>query len=142
MLDPVSILRHVDMDATPLRIEMLQAMATADRPIPAKALLEAVRLRQPINKVTLYRNLDLFVEKGLVDKVHPGEKDKAARYCVRPRRATGPHGHFYCTRCGEMECLNESCLMEAISTCGRSFQHRIDHVELRLEGICKHCLDS
>lgn len=141
-IDPVSTLRRAELDATPLRIEMLQALAIAERPIAAKDLLEAVRLRQPINKVTLYRNLDLFVEKGLADKVHPGEKDKAARYCLRSSCASGPHGHFYCTRCGDMACLDDDCLTEAMAACGRRFPHRIDYVELRLEGVCAGCLEG
>ena len=98
MNDPLSLLHHADLDPTPLRIELLQVLGNAHRPLAARELLETVRQRQHINKVTLYRNLDLFAERGLISKVHAGEKDNAARYCLRHSPHEAPHVHFYCKR--------------------------------------------
>ncbi|MCA1944350.1 MAG: transcriptional repressor [Desulfovibrio sp.] len=139
MNDPLSVLHHAGLEPTPLRIELLQALALAHRPLSARELLDDVRQRQPINKVTLYRNLDMFAERGLITKVHAGEKDNAARYCLRHGSHEAPHVHFYCRRCGEMECLDDPGMRETIAACHFDGDRRIEDMELRLEGVCGAC---
>lgn len=142
MTDPITALHRAGLDPTPLRVELLQALANAHRPLAARDLLDDVRQRQHINKVTLYRNLDLFLERGLITKVHAGEKDNAARYCLRHGAHEAPHVHFYCKRCGEMECLDAPVVHDvrtALAACQLDDERHIEDVELRLEGVCGAC---
>ncbi|GAB7079976.1 Fur family transcriptional regulator [Megalodesulfovibrio paquesii] len=142
MIDVLTVLHHAGLDPTPLRVELLHVLAQAHRPVSAREMLDEVRQRHHINKVTLYRNLDLFMERGLISKVHAGEKDNAARYCLRHGAHDAPHVHFYCKRCGEMECLDELAVRdvrEALAACQLDGERHIEDVELRLEGVCGAC---
>lgn len=143
MNDPITALHRVGLEPTPLRVELLRVLAEAHRPLAARDLLDDVRQRHHINKVTLYRNLDLFLEHGLITKAHAGEKDNAARYCLRHGSQQTPHVHFYCKRCGEMECLDAPGMRDVLAACHLDGDERhIEDAELRLEGLCGACSHS
>ena len=51
-----------------------------------------------------------------------------------------PHPHFYCKRCGQMNCLNPESLPIDTDPLSKTFPGRIDKVEVRVDGICKNCI--
>ena len=50
-----------------------------------------------INRVTVYRILDLLVDHGVVDRLSTG--GRAAYYGLAPNEYHKPHPHFYCKSC-------------------------------------------
>lgn len=139
-MDSQTALARLDaarLDPTPQRARVLELLAATQRPLAAREILDALRRDQPINKVTLYRILDLFVERQLAQKVHGGEKETAARYCLRQGPAM--HGHFYCRGCGSLECLVDRRLSLAVQDCLRDWPFRVEAVDIRLEGLCPAC---
>ncbi|MBW2074190.1 MAG: transcriptional repressor [Deltaproteobacteria bacterium] len=128
------------VDPTPLRQAVLRSIGEESRPLAAVEIIAAVRDQMSINKVTLYRILDLLVDRGLVKRLSAG--DRAFRYGMGETRHHPEHPHFVCSQCGVMECLEPDLLPAGI----RKFQIKgkriIKHVDVRFEGICESCLKA
>ena len=69
-------LEHAGLEATPRRIAVLKALAALPHAPAAQELLGAVRRTTRMDKVTLYRTLDLLVEAGILQR-HSGEIGRA-----------------------------------------------------------------
>ncbi len=118
----VQTLHDAGLDPTEARLRILSAFPDAPRAVSAPELLEHLRKSGPFDKVTLYRTLDSFAEKGVVQRHNAA--DRTFRYCVPPE-GNNVHGHFFCTQCGAMECLltnmpplSATALLDAIAKLG------------------------
>ena len=131
------MLSRADIEPTPLRLLVAHLLATEGRALPASDLLALARGQQRVNKVTLYRILELFVEKGLAQRHSSG--DRARRYCLGPRFSGRPHCHAYCVRCGRMECLPAAEGLVDISALGTDLAMDVVGVEVRIDGVCADC---
>lgn len=135
--DLAETLARAGVEPTAARLAVGRALFREDRAFPAADLLRAVRAEMPVNKVTLYRILDLFVEHGLANRHSCG--DRAFRYCPGPRFSGRAHGHAYCVRCGRMECLPATGQLVDVEALGRSLSMEVVGVEVRIDGICAAC---
>lgn len=131
MTQAETLLKKAGVAPTPHRAAVLTAVLEAGGATSAPELLH--HLPGKMNKVTLYRILDLLTEHHVIER-HAGP-DRSARYCMGHG-----HAHFCCTRCGAMSCLtlDRGLDMAALS---RAVGGRIDAVELRIDGVCAACLD-
>lgn len=134
---PSRMLARAGIGATPLRLAVVGAMAGAGRALPAGDILALVRRLRPANRVTLYRILDLLVEKGLARRHSAG--DRAQRYCLEPGTAGAPHGHAYCVRCGAMQCLPQGAGLADVAALGAGLAMDVLSVEVRIDGVCAVC---
>jgi Fur family ferric uptake transcriptional regulator len=125
---------------TPLREAVLRSIGDADRPLAAVEIMASVRSRMSINKVTLYRIIDLLVDKGLVRRLSAG--DRAFRYGMGETPHHHDHPHFVCTRCGAMECLGPELLPAGIKNLQTGDKRVIKRVDVRFEGICESCVKA
>ena len=123
---------------TPLRKAVFRAIGEYPRPVPAAEIMRTVRKRLSMNKVTLYRILDLLVEKGLVQRMQAG--DRAFRYGMGLTREHPEHPHFICTECGDMSCLEPDLLPEVHDKASVRDTGMIKQMEVRFRGICTSCL--
>jgi Fur family ferric uptake transcriptional regulator len=128
------------VDPTPLREAVLRSVGEEQRPLSAAEIMAAVQDRMSINKATLYRILDLLVEKGLVKRLSAG--DRAFRYGMGETQNHPDHPHFVCSACGMMECLGPHLLPSDVKNLGNKGNRVINNVELRFEGICESCLQN
>lgn len=136
--DAASMLALAGIEATPLRLAVAETLAGADHPLAAGDILAQVRQRQRVNKVTLYRILSLFVDRGLAGRHSLG--DRAFRYCLGARFSRRPHCHLRCVRCGRTLCLpaGEGLVnLAALKTAGMDLQ--VVGVEVRIDGVCPDC---
>lgn len=135
-MDGPDILKHGGLAATAKRLLVVQALAASGGPLTPQELLAA--LGERLNRVTLYRILDLLVEHGLVTRHNAGER--AFRYCLR--QGAAGHAHFTCTRCGHTECLDSRPLEAGLSELLAHLPMRVDSAEVRFGGICQGCLGN
>ena len=56
---------------------------------------------------------------GLVERISTG--GRAAYFGLAPNEHHRPHPHFYCKRCGQMECLNPESLTLDSDAFGKTF---------------------
>ena len=108
--------------------------ATTTHP-SAEWVYENVRTQMPdISLATVYRNLSLFKEQGLITSL--GTVNGVERFDGN----TEPHVHFICTQCGGVQDLPEISVPEELnSAVARSSGGRVDNCQLSFTGICGEC---
>ena len=108
--------------------------ATTSHP-SAEWVYENVRTQMPdISLATVYRNLSLFKEQGLIRSL--GTVNGVERFDGN----TEPHVHFICTQCGGVQDLPEISVPEELnSAVARSSGGRVDNCQLSFTGICGEC---
>ena len=102
------ILKKFNLYDTASRSDILKVL------VSSKLALSVVEIRkmleQDCDRVTLYRNLKLFTEKGILHQIHiDGQVSKYVLpdSIVKPETTYTEHLHFKCTRCNEVKCLTE-----------------------------------
>ena len=133
-----NLLKASELEVTPNRLRILEIIGGNTCPLSAADILQTLQRETAVNRVTVYRILDLLVERGLVERLSTG--GRAFYYGLAPSPQHPSHPHFYCKNCGQMDCLDANSL--ALDTGGlqKTFAGQIDKVEIRLDGICKNCL--
>lgn len=134
------MLSSVDLGATPNRLRVLEVIGNNSYPLSASDIYKTLERSNTINRVTVYRILDRLVDQGLVDRLSTG--GRAAYYGLAPNEHHQPHPHFYCKVCGQMDCLAPESLSIETRAMQKTFPGRIDKVEVRVDGICKNCLNK
>jgi Fur family ferric uptake transcriptional regulator len=86
-----------------------------------------------MNRVTLYRILDLLVERGVAARHNAGER--SFRYCLG--RGVHGHSHFHCNRCGQTQCLDSRLLEPGLSRILSGLPMRVEMAEVTLGGSAR-----
>lgn len=132
------LLKSAALEPTPNRRRVLEVVGNSRFPLSAADIYQTLEPRHAINRVTVYRILDLLVARGLVDRLSTG--GRAFYYGLAPNKFHRPHPHFYCLKCGQMNCLNPESLPVDANPLWRTFPGRIDKVEIRVDGVCQNCM--
>ena len=136
--DYVNLIEHSGLGQTPNRLLVLEIIGNSPHPISAQEIIASLNLSRDVNRVTVYRILDLLVGSKLVERISAG--DRSFRYGLAPNANHQPHSHFYCVECGEMECLRPDHISLDTEPLERSsFPGLIERVEVRFDGICEDC---
>lgn len=102
----------------------------------AEEVYFAVREKMPhVSKGTIYRNLDLFVKKGLVKEI-PGDKK-------RFDADISMHGHFFCDRCNKVSDVWDDANEKIIKNFAKKMEHStITDCDIYMRGFCSKCKNS
>jgi Fur family ferric uptake transcriptional regulator len=133
-----NILEAAGLEANVNRVHILEAVGNNNYPLTAKDIFNIIDRTQPINRVTVYRILDILVEKKILERLSVGSR--AAYYGLAPNENHARHPHFYCTSCGQMDCLHSESININVDQLRKTFPGEIERVEVRVDGICKNCL--
>ena len=136
--DYQELLEAAALDATDNRLRVLEVVGNNSYPLSAADIFKTLERTCRINRVTVYRIVDLLVDNGLVERISTG--GRAFYYGLAPNEHHHPHPHFYCKRCGQMDCLTPDSLNVDAGALWKTFPGRIDKVEVRVDGICKNCM--
>ena len=131
------LLSGADIETTSNRVRVLEVVGNNKFPLSAADIYKILERSSTINRVTVYRILDLLVAQGIVERISTG--GRAFYYGLAPNDHHGPHPHFYCKNCGQMDCLSPESLIVDTEPLWKTFPGRIDKVEVRIDGICKNC---
>ena len=92
---------------------------------------------EKFDRVTVYRTLQIFVEKGIIHTIPTA--DNSIRYALCREDCSDGHRdhhiHFVCTRCRNTFCLDDIVTPEIKLPRG----WLAGHVEVVVDGICKNC---
>ena len=132
------MLASADLEATANRRGVLEVVGNNRFPLSAADIYATLERSSTINRVTVYRILDLLVDHGVVERISTG--GRAFYYGLAPNEHHRPHPHFYCTSCGQMDCLDPESLSVESEPLSKIFPGRIEKVEVRVDGVCKNCL--
>ena len=117
------------------RDAILQCVRSTTAHPSADWVFEHVKEQVPdISLATVYRNLALFKEQGLIRSL--GTVNGVERFDGN----VGPHVHFICTQCGDVQDLPEISVPEELnSAVAQSSGGRVDSCQLSFTGICGEC---
>ena len=143
-----SQLRQASVRITPVRVKVLAALLGASRAFSHQDVQETFA---DTDRVTLYRTLDCLTEAGLAHKI--SGDDRISRYSagrmnanqdsVSPSAlsdARHQHGHFKCTRCAKIFCLEKAVSVD--STAGTSPVTAQRQLTLRLQDEIRKTLGN
>ncbi|HJV75777.1 MAG TPA: Fur family transcriptional regulator [Noviherbaspirillum sp.] len=134
-------LRVASVRITPARVKVLAALLNAQRAFSHQDVQDAFA---EMDRVTLYRALDCLTDAGLAHKI--AGDDRVFRYSAGAEHDGSiqhhQHGHFKCTRCSKVFCLDSigeaGMLQDALQeSLGKGFQTH--DIEFTIKGWCADC---
>ena len=100
----------------------------------ASELYDMVRKRLPrIGLGTVYRNLELMAESGMILKIEVGGTQK------RFDATTDEHYHIRCSCCGKVDDIDVPVVKELVAQAAASSAYRIQGHHVEFTGICADC---
>ena len=120
------------------RNAILECLRKPDAHPSAETLFQMLQEEHPdISLATVYRNLTLFKEKGLIVSV--GTVKGVERFDGN----TEPHVHFVCTECGGVLDLGTISVPEELKRrAATETGGQVGTCQLSFTGICMECLNS
>lgn len=96
------------------------------------------RAGEKFDRVTVYRTLQTFVEKGIIHTIPTA--DNSIRYALCKDDCSEGHHHdhhvhFVCTKCNTTYCLDDVVAPEIKLPKG----YTASHIEVLAQGVCKEC---
>jgi Fe2+ or Zn2+ uptake regulation protein len=124
---------------TAVRLAVLEILDAAPRALRAQEILEAIRSRRRVNKVTVYRILEDFTQRGMVRRLAlEGRVNHYELACEHHP----PHPHFQCHTCGEIQCLDPAPMAGVWTELKGPVGNRADSIDIRVEGLCHKCREN
>ena len=122
------------MRNTRQREVVLEAVrSTMDHPTADWVHRRARRRVPRISLGTVYRNLKLLAEAGLIREIHAGGQS------VRFDGNTGPHHHVRCVRCGRVNDLEVALDTRREQRAARDLDFEVLGHHVEIQGVCRDC---
>ncbi|MEI2271258.1 transcriptional repressor [Sphingobacterium sp. ML3W] len=130
------ILKRNSLKITQPRLKVLEIISTKDSAISQPELEKL--LGKDIDRVTLYRVLASFEEKGIIHKIF--DLHGTATYAMCSTNCSehdhhDQHVHFICRVCNSVYCLDEITLPKVSIPDGFS----LEAIAVNALGVCNHC---
>lgn len=124
---------------TPERLTLFDEIFSQHGHIDAEQLLESLQEGEvKISRATVYRNLDLLVECGLVRRHRLGRR----RYLYEHVHPGQHHDHLVCTECGRVvEFVSPGISALQTEIC-RAHGFEPSRHQLQIFGVCTRCSDE
>lgn len=130
-------LREKGIKNTRAKSLLLHLLKNADAPMGVSSLHAACQKETLVNLVTVYRTLQQFHEKALVQEFIG--KDGVSQYEYIPKGSKA-HPHFQCETCNRVICLDELDSDDALYFSNTVKQHKVNSINITLNGVCDECL--
>lgn len=130
------ILKHNQLSITDNRVKILELFHTHDTGL-SHADIERMSGKN-FDRVTVYRTLQTFVEKGIIHAIPTA--DNSVMYALCKEECSEGHHHdnhihFICDKCGASYCLEQIDIPAVNMPKGFS----ANQVNVLVNGICKNC---
>jgi Fur family transcriptional regulator, ferric uptake regulator len=129
------LLKDFRLRATPNRQAILHLFLQKDYAL-SHGDIES-EIDDSLDRVTVYRTLKTFLDKGLIHKVLDDQGSLKYALCNEPCTTRGHHHdhvHFKCTQCGQTNCLDIEVPQVKLPK-----GYKMKEVNLLIQGICEHC---
>ena len=131
----IPILRNHKLRRTDCRVAVLKYFLAYTHAITHS---ELEKVLTSFDRVTLYRTLSTFLEKGLIHKVLDAGGITKYALCSEKcamHQHSDQHVHFNCVKCGLTECLDHV----AIPTIQLPTGYQSLESNFLVQGVCKSC---
>jgi Fur family transcriptional regulator, ferric uptake regulator len=130
-----TILKKHHLKVTPIRAQVVKVIAEASYALSLQEIENG--LTDP-DRITLYRTLKNFEEKGIIHKVT--DSTQVVKYAMCDEHCsehahTDEHVHFHCERCKNTFCLDHTTLPQVSLPQGYTF----GQMTMTVSGVCKNC---
>lgn len=130
------ILRHNQLSVTQSRVKILELFLQSNGAL-AHGDIEK-KTGEKFDRVTVYRTLQTFMEKGIVHIIPT--TDNSVRYALCKDNCSQGHHHdnhvhFVCEECGTTTCLEEVTVPEVKLPQG----FLPNQAEMVVNGVCRNC---
>ena len=148
-------LRAAQVRVTHARLDVLGTLLMQQRAMSHTEMQDAL---PTMDRVTLYRALDCLADAGLAHKITGDDRvfrfstgnagDRSSVTTVFANPVQHQHGHFKCTRCSKVFCLEQPAASNTLSdqlratldsTALKGFQSH--DIEVTIKGWCNRCND-
>ncbi|ADU29898.1 Fur family transcriptional regulator [Evansella cellulosilytica] len=134
--DALKKLKDEGYKYTDKRQDMLEFFSDAKRYLPAKDVLEYLQEKyKGLSFDTIYRNLSLFVELGILEMTELDGEKKFRFTCATDDH----HHHLICLDCGKTKHIH-TCPMETVPFGSEDFQV-VGH-KFEIYGYCNTCHEN
>lgn len=131
-----TILKENGLRRTDFRVQLLDLLLSVDHKAISSQQVE--NSLQDYDRVTLYRSLRSFEEKGIIHKVIAQNNETKYAFCdsqCKVHAHLQEHAHFNCTQCLQTYCLHE----QGDVKIGLPSNFKLNTTELILSGLCAQC---
>jgi Fur family ferric uptake transcriptional regulator len=112
---------------------LLEELAKANHPTACE-LYDMVRKRLPrIGLGTVYRNLEVLAEGGIILKLEVGGSQK------RFDADTEPHYHIRCSVCSKVENIEMDVIHDLVRAAAKKTAYKIVRHHVEFTGVCPEC---
>lgn len=132
----VDILKNKNLKRTPIRFDVLASLVDSPNALSQSEIEH--RFDKSVDRITLYRTLKSFEEKGIIHRIYNSFGEAKYAICsgtCLEHSHDDHHLHFNCLKCKRTFCINEVHiphfhLPEGIKAL---------HYNFSVEGFCKDC---
>ncbi len=119
---------------TRARLELFEVLRTTDTPLP----IADIHARcQKSDRASTYRNLELFIQAGIVTVIPLGWKKRYE--LASPFKPH--HHHLQCTNCGKLVDINTPELETLIQSIADLQEFSLSSHHIELAGLCNNCVN-
>jgi len=135
MQSVLELLKRNKLRATPVRKELLQLFLTAKNALSNQDIEENM---SDVDRVTLYRTLKSFQEKGIIHRAFDGTDIARYASCSDHCDAHAHHDehlHFHCSQCDNTFCVDEIPIPKLEMPKG----FKAHKTNIVVDGVCEKC---
>ena len=128
-----SIFKKKKISATPFRNEVLAIFNKYNSAIPLSIIEDELKSH---NRITLYRTIKIFLEKGIIHEINLNGESSNYALCKEEcgDNHNHQHIHFKCSICSQVTCVDIDRFPKITLP-----NFKIGQLEIQATGLCKKC---
>lgn len=134
--DITSSLSEHNLKVTEARKALMEFLLKENQPVDAQFIIDHLQKNHSIDRVTVFRILNVLTDHGILRKLEFGEGK--ARYEL----ATDEHHHLICESCGKIEDVSDCNISELEVDIRNKKKFHIKRHSLEFFGLCSQCFEK
>jgi len=138
-MNTTTLFKKNEIKKTLARAAVLNILKKAKEPIDVGEIIGKLKfIKIKVDRVTVFRNVNLLVKKKLINKVEFNEGKYRYELASLPH-----HHHLVCTKCGKIKSIESNPLHKEIDkiskTVNKVYDFKIEEHKVEFFGKCKTC---
>jgi Fur family transcriptional regulator, ferric uptake regulator len=135
-MSPTEILMLHHLRKTPTRLAILEYLQTTLLPQSENDIHK--KMQDSYDRITFYRTIQTLMESGIIHRIVADNTTVryALNHCTSVlNEQDADHVHFFCTKCGKVECMEEV----AVQPYQLPEGYKKEECDVVVKGLCKEC---